>query len=462
MNYNEVKLSKTYFRAYDIRGVIDDVFNENAFYTIGRAISCRLHQLGRKEIFIGRDARLSSAALAKALAQGLMNSGIKVISLGEISSPIMYYATNTQGIDCGLMVTGSHNPSNYNGLKMVLASKTLVQADIDLLYTLVQAGNFTNAPGEYSENPCTPSYMQRIVSDIKLDRCLKVVVDAGNGVAGPIIVETLTQLGCEVIPLYCEVDGSFPNHHPDPSIAANLVDLQALVLGQHADLGLAFDGDADRLGVVTNQGKIIWPDRLMMLYVQSILKKLPGATIVYDVKCTSELARYITENGGNAHMCATGHSIVKGEMKQLNAALAGELSGHLFFNDRWYGFDDALYSACRLLEILSQTRVSLDEQFTNFPESVNTPEMPIPINDDKKFIFMEQLCQNADFPDATIIRIDGLRVEYSYGWGLVRASNTTPCLVTRFEAYDTKNLNNLMATFKAQLLNVDSSLKIPF
>jgi phosphomannomutase len=305
-------------------------------------------------------------------------------------------------------------------------------------------------------------YIQRIVGDMRLQRPLKVVVDCGNGIAGATIPQAIEQLGCEVIPLFCEVDGRFPNHHPDPTVEANLVDLRAAVLAHKADLGLAFDGDADRLGVLTNQGDIIWPDRLMMLYARDVLKSNPGATIVYDVKCSSHLSSVIEADGGVAKMCPTGHSIVKRIMKEEKAALAGEMSGHLFFKDRWYGFDDALYSACRLLEILSKSSETVSEQFLRIPDSINTPEIKIPILDEEKFSFMQRFSDMANFTDARRIVIDGLRVEFSYGWGLIRASNTTPCLVARFEAKDDASLSAIQCLFREQLHAVDQNLMVPF
>lgn len=462
MPYQQKQIDRSVFRAYDIRGVIGEQLDADSFYTIGRAISCRLSAMQRDKIFLARDGRLTSDSLAAALKQGLLDSGITVIDLGRVATPVMYYATNTQAIDSGLMVTGSHNPAEYNGIKMVLAGKTLVQADIDELYDLVVAGKYQDGSGDYQQFDIMNNYIERIVSDIKIHRPLKVVVDCGNGIAGPVIPAVIEALGCEVIPLYCEVDGRFPNHHPDPTIESNLVDLKAVVEEHKADLGLAFDGDADRLGVVTNLGEVIWPDRLMMLYAQAVLKTNPGATIVYDVKCSSHLARVIEAAHGVAMMCPTGHSIVKAVMKKEKAALAGEMSGHLFFKDRWYGFDDALYSAGRLLEIVSLSNLSVHEQFSAIPNSINTPEIKIPIAENKKFSFMQRFSDEAVFPEANIIRIDGLRVEFSMGWGLLRASNTTPCLVARFEAEDKHSLLQIQSLFKAQLKEIDEDLVVLF
>ncbi|MCC5015154.1 MULTISPECIES: phosphomannomutase/phosphoglucomutase [unclassified Legionella] len=463
MTYSQRQVERSVFRAYDIRGVIGKQLDENAFYSIGRAISCRLHALQRSKIFVARDGRLTSANLVNALKEGLLASGITVVDLGAVATPVMYYATCTQeGIDCGLMVTGSHNPSDYNGIKMVLAGKTLVQSDIDQLYELVTAGTRQDGVGKAQSFDIMNDYTNRILSDIKLQRRLKVVVDCGNGIAGPIIPQVITALGCEVIPLHCEVDGRFPNHHPDPTIEANLVDLKAMVAQHQADIGLAFDGDADRLGVISNLGEVIWPDRLLMLYARDVLSRNKEATIVYDVKCSSHLAEVIRAAGGIARMCPTGHSIVKAVMKEEQAALAGEMSGHIFFKDRWYGFDDALYSACRLLEIISASSQTVSEQFDAVPNSVNTPEIKIPIAEEEKFTFMQRFSEQAKFPDAEIITIDGLRVEFAHGWGLLRASNTTPCLVARFEAKDKASLEQIQSLFKTQLQLVNKNLVVSF
>ncbi|MDF1646460.1 MAG: phosphomannomutase/phosphoglucomutase [Legionellaceae bacterium] len=462
VTYQHREISATVFRAYDVRGVIGEQLDEHAFYMIAKAIACQLLALDRTDICLARDARLSSPILSAALKQGLLDSGINVFDLGEVPTPVMYYATKTSGIDSGLMVTGSHNPADYNGIKMVLAGKTLADADIKALYARVLSGDVKVGSGEDRPLPIVDDYMARITGDIVIKHPLRVVVDCGNGVAGRIIPQVLRKLGCEVIELYCEVDGTFPNHHPDPTVLENLEDLRSEVALHQADIGLAFDGDADRLGVVTDTCEVIWPDRLMMLYAQHILKTIPGATIVYDVKCSSHLGEVIRAAGGVSRMCPTGHSIVKGVMKQTHATLAGEMSGHIFFENRWYGFDDALYSACRLLEIIGASKQKLSTLFEAIPNSVNTPEIKIAILDEKKFDFMAQFIEQSDFPEAEQIKIDGLRVEFPNGWGLIRASNTTPCLVARFEAESATCLGEIQALFKAQLHALDESLEIPF
>lgn len=462
MVYQQKQVKASVFRAYDIRGIINEDFNEDAFYSIGLGLACRLRELNRHQIFLARDGRLTSPNLALALKQGLLESGIDVIDLGAVATPVMYYATSASKIDCGAVVTGSHNPSDYNGIKVVLAGKTLVQEDIAILYDLVNQGKRVTGLGQESAHDIMEEYGARVISDIQVRRPLKIVVDCGNGIAGPVIPRVLSALGCEVIPLYCDVDGRFPNHHPDPTIEANLTDLKKAVALHGADMGLAFDGDADRLGLITNRGEMIWPDRLMMFYSKEVLGRLPGATIVFDVKCTSHLEQVIREAGGVPKMCPTGHSIVKAVMREEHAVLAGEMSGHLFFKDRWYGFDDALYSACRLLEIISASQLTVSEQFALIPDSVITPELKIDIADENKFHFMKQFSEEADFPQARIITIDGMRVEFANGWGLLRASNTTPCLVARFEAEDETSLTHIQELFKIQMRKVDSDLMLPF
>lgn len=462
MQYNEKKVCKDVFRAYDIRGVIAPSFNEDAFYTIGRAVSVRLRDLERDQIFLGYDGRLTSPSLAAALRAGLKDSGVTVIDLGMIPTPLMYYACCTQSVDSGLMVTGSHNPADYNGIKLVLAGKTLVQSDMDRLYQITQAQQFVEGKGRFLSLSILEDYKKRLLQGLILKKPLKVVVDCGNGIAGSIVPSILQELGCEVIPLYCEVDGHFPNHHPDPTVESNLVALKQCVIDHRADLGLAFDGDGDRLGVITDKTEILWPDRLIMYYAKAILKKLPNRIVAYDVKCSSLLAEEIRKAGGIPRMCPTGHSLVKSVMRETDAVLAGEMSGHLFFKDDWYGFDDALYSACRLLVQISESPLSISQQFTAIPNSMNTPELKIPVTEDSKFGIMKKFLEQADFPDATMLKIDGLRVEFDQGFGLLRASNTTPCLVARFEAKDEQTLQKIQQRFKTALLAIDESLLVPF
>lgn len=460
--YQICPVDHSIFRAYDIRGIVGPQLNENVFYTIAKAIAYRLHALGRHQIVLAKDGRLTSPDLARALSAGLLDSGIDVIDLGSVPTPVMYYATHVSGVDSGVMITGSHNPSEYNGIKIVLAGTTLAQSDIQVLYDLIQAKSYQQGLGEYKTLSNLQNYSQRIVSDVVLQRPLRVVADCGNGIGGVIVPQLLRQLGCEVIELFCDIDGRFPHHHPDPSVEENLLDLKAAVQQHHADIGVAFDGDADRLGVVTDQGNIIWPDRLLMFYAPHVLRSNPAGTIVFDVKCSKHLAKVIEHEGGKAKMCPTGHSLVKKVMIDEDALLAGEMSGHIFFKDRWYGFDDAVYSACRLLEIISKSQRTVDALFSDVPDSLTTPEIKIPIAEDKKFEVINAFTQNAEFPGAVLIRIDGLRVEFADGWGLLRASNTTPCLVARFEAKDEASLREIQVLFRTQLQALDASLEIPF
>jgi phosphomannomutase/phosphoglucomutase len=360
------------------------------------------------------------------------------------------------------MVTGSHNPANYNGLKIVLGGKTLADGEIKKLYQNCMEENFCQGQGSLLNLNVVPAYIARITSDITLGRPLKIVIDAGNGITGRVAPELYRQLGCEVIELFCEVDGEFPNHHPDPSVLKNLETLIATVKKEKADIGFAFDGDGDRLGVVTNKGEVIWPDRQMMCFAKEILEREQGATILFDVKCSKHLPEVILREKGIPFMWKTGHSYIKNKMKELGSALAGEMSGHIFFKDRWYGFDDALYSGARLLEIISKVHTDVSEFFASLPNSFNTPELQIPIPDSKKFELMKQLANSAKFPEGSITTIDGLRVDFPYGFGLVRPSNTTPNLVLRFEADSQENLEAIKQLFKKQLLAVNSDLVFPF
>lgn len=461
-NYCSNKIRREVFRAYDIRGIIGKDLDENSFYSLGQTIAVRLKELERTEILVARDVRITSEDLTKALINGLLDSGINVFDLGVVSTPVMYFATHTTQIDSGLMVTGSHNSKEFNGIKMVLAGTTLANNDIDLLYQINQKNIYPTGTGKYQKYNILNEYIEYIVKNIIIKNPLKIVVDCGNGVAGPIVIEILKKLNCEIIELYCEPDGNFPNHHPDPTVEENLIDLKKVVIQNNADIGLAFDGDADRLGVITNSGELIWPDRLMMLYAKHLLQTNKGATIVYDVKCSYNLKKVIEENGGISSMCPTGHSIVKAKMKEQQAILAGEMSGHIFFKDRWFGFDDALYSACRLLEIISQEDETVSQQFAKIPNSKNTPEIKIPMEDKDKFSFVSSFVNNSSFPDGEKILIDGIRVEFECGWGLLRASNTSPCLVARFEAQDDFTLADIKAQFKKQLHAINANLNLEF
>ncbi len=439
------------FRAYDIRGVVGRGLSTEVVEVIGRAIGSEAAARGVQEVVVARDGRLSSPELAAALGTGLRAAGRDVIDIGQVPTPVMYFSTYHLGTGSGVVVTGSHNPPDYNGLKIMLAGETLSGDAITALYERIRDRDFVDGVGSMRTQDVVGDYIKRIADDITLHRPLKLVVDCGNGVAGEIAPRVLRALGCEVDELYCEVDGTFPNHHPDPSDPDNLTELIERVRRLGADVGLAFDGDGDRLGVVDASGKIIWPDRQLMLYATDILSRLPGADIIFDVKCSSHLARVITENAGVPVMWRTGHSLIKAKLKESGAPLAGEMSGHIFFNDRWDGFDDGIYTAARLLEILAMDGRSSTDVFADLPETVSTPELKVTLEEGEPPQVIERLKEKARFPEARVTTIDGLRVDFPDGWGLVRASNTTPCLVLRFEADTEEALERIRGQFRALL-----------
>jgi len=457
-----VEIDTSIFRAYDIRGVVDQSLTINTTRLIGRAIGSEALQRGRNTIVVGRDGRLSGPSLSEALISGITSTGCDVKYIGCVPTPVLYFATYYLDTQSGVVVTGSHNPPDYNGLKIVIDGETLSGESIQSLRERIEARNFISGEGSVEEINVVPDYIERIRGDVTVARPLKVVVDCGNGVAGGVIPPLLKSLGCEVTELFCEVDGNFPNHHPDPSKAENMQDLIAAVGANQADIGLAFDGDGDRLGVVTADGCIIWPDRVLMLYAIDILNRNPGGQIIYDVKCTRYLDSIIREHGGEPLMWKTGHSFIKSKIKETGALLAGEMSGHIFIKERWYGFDDALYAAARLLEILAMDERGSTEVFAALPDSVNTPEINVAMREGEPPIFINQLLENAHFEGATVSTIDGLRADFEDGWGLVRASNTTPVLVLRFEADNDEALARIMGDFRRVMLQVNMHLSLPF
>lgn len=446
------------FRAYDIRGVVGEDLSEDIARTIGMAIGSEAEARGQQALVVGCDGREYSPALAEALIEGLTASGRDVINVGAVPTPVLYYATHTSTTRSGVMVTGSHNPPEYNGFKIVLDGKTLVDQDIAALYERVQSGNFSSGSGSVSDMDIVPDYMDAIADDVVVAQPLKVVIDCGNGIAGSIAPELLDSLGCEAIPLFCEVDGSFPNHHPDPTKPENLADLISTVQSQGADLGIGLDGDGDRLVAVTAEGDIVWPDRMLMLFAKDVVSRNPGSDVVYDVKCTRHLNSVISGFGGRPIISRSGHSFVKEKIAETGAMLGGELSGHICFSERWFGFDDGLYSAARLLEIVGSQEDGLSDLLSEFPDSVSTPEIHIPIDDEEKFTLIEALMASADFEDATITTLDGLRVDFSDGWGLVRASNTEPALTLRFEADNGQALDEIKSEFKELLQEIRQDL----
>jgi phosphomannomutase/phosphoglucomutase len=452
------------FRAYDIRGVVGKTLTPDIVYDIGRAFGSEAKEKGAQTIVVGRDGRGSSLALSSALIQGLCDAGRDVIDIGQAPTPVLYFATHYLSARSGIMVTGSHNPAEYNGLKLVLQGETLAEEAVQKLYHRIVSGDYipSASRGTVSQQALTADYMARVAGDVNLVRELKVVVDCGNGVAGDVAPQLLRVLGCDVVELYCEVDGRFPNHHPDPSQPENLQDLIAAVKQHQADIGIALDGDGDRLGVVDSRGHILWPDRQMMLFAMDILKEHPGGMIIYDVKSSRDLRRVIEEYGGQPLMWKTGHSLLKAKLKETGALMAGELSGHLFLNDRWYGFDDALYAMARLLEIVARDKRPSAEIFKQLPEAISTPEIRVALAEGVPFNLVERLKAQAKFPGAQLITLDGIRAEFDDGWGLVRASNTTPNLTFRFEATSVEALKQVQKIFRDAVLAIEPRLKLPF
>jgi len=450
------------FRAYDIRGRAGDTLTAEIVRQLGLAIGSEATAKADQVVIVGRDARLSSPELFKALIDGLQASGRDVIDIGTVPSPVLYFAAKTLPSHSAVMLTGSHNPAEDNGLKIVIGGRTLVEEDIKALKTRIENQDFTSGSGGYSQQSVSSEYVERVASDVVLARPFHVVVDAGNGIAGPIATRVLEALGCTVTPLFCEPDGSFPNHQPDPSRLENLEDLQRAVVSNNAQLGVAFDGDGDRLGIVTSSGEAIFADRLMMLLAKHVLVSNPGADIIFDVKCSRDLVGVISSNGGRPLMCRTGHSYLKAKLAETGAPLAGEMSGHIIFNDRWFGFDDAIYAAARVLEILSMESGDADVVFAAFPRSASTPELSVAVAEDFKQPFMSALTRKAAFDGGTVNTLDGIRVDFPDGWGLVRASNTTASLVMRFEGRDEAALKRIQQLFKTQIASVEPGLALPF
>ena len=455
-------MNPSIFRAYDIRGIVDQTLTAEDVMHIGAALGSEALRIGEKSMIIGRDGRLSGPVLFEHLCQGILSTGCDVIDIGIVPTPLLYYAAQVLNTSSGVMLTGSHNPAEYNGLKILLGKETLAETGIKKIYQDILQQNYKKGDGYLSSLEMIERYIVHVSRIIQLKRPLKVVVDCGNGVAGCVVPALYRQLCCEVIELYCDIDGHFPNHHPDPSQLENLTDLIQAVKTHQADIGLAFDGDGDRLGVITNQGEVIWADRQLMLFAKDLLTRQPGAKIIYDVKCTNLLEKMIQSLGGEPIMWKTGHSLIKSKMLETQAALAGEMSGHLFFKEGWYGFDDAIYAGARLLKILSETTKESSALFQEIPNSVNTPELKLTVEEDEKFLLMQRLIDSANFPSAEHITIDGLRVNFADGWGLVRPSNTTPCLVLRFEAESEAILLKIQNLFRELLLTVKSDWVLPF
>ena len=450
------------FKAYDIRGVVGRTLTPEIVETIGHGIGSEARARDQSAITIGYDGRLSGPTLAAALARGIQKAGVNVIDIGCVTTPMVYFAGFHLKTHSGVAVTGSHNPPDYNGLKMVLGGETLAGEAIQKLRLRIENGDLVRGAGGYSRQDIARDYIERIVTDVRLARPLKIVVDCGNGVAGAFAPELYRRLGCEVIGLFCDVDGTFPNHHPDPSVPDNLRDLQQALKTTDTAVGLAFDGDGDRLGVVTRRGSVIYPDRQLMLFAKDVLSRNPGATVIYDVKSTRSLGPWIERHGGRPLLWKTGHSFIKAKMAETGALLAGEMSGHVFFKERWYGFDDGLYAGARLLELLSSEQ-DIDATLHGLPDSVSTPELQIRLNEGENYALIERMQQTARFDDPReVITIDGLRVEYADGFGLARASNTTPVIVLRFEADNNAALQRIQEDFRRVLMRAKPGVSLPF
>ena len=447
---NEV-IQKNIFKAYDIRGIVDTELTDDTVYKIGQAVGSDAINKKQKVISVGYDGRLSSPRLCVNLTQGLLSTGINVINIGLVTTPILYFSTHSLKTKTGIMITGSHNPANYNGFKIVINDETLSSNTIEDLYKKIIDNNFVIGKGFASEKDVIPQYKEEIKNSISLKRPMKIAIDCGNGAAGICAQELYESLNMEVETLFSEVDGNFPNHHPDPSKPENLRDLQKALANGKSEIGLAFDGDADRLGVVTKSGEIIYPDRQLLLFAKYVLKDRPNRPIIFDVKCTRHLFSWITSHGGKPIIWKTGHSLIKSKMKEINAPLAGEMSGHTFFNDRWYGFDDGIYAGARLVEILSNFE-NPSEILEALPKSICTPEININVMEGQQHEIIKKIQKEESFKDSIeVLKIDGVRVEYSYGFGLMRASNTTPVVVLRFEADSEEMLKKISDEFKTIL-----------
>ena len=457
-----IPLPKEIFKAYDIRGIVGKTLTPQIVEAIGHAIGSEALTRSQKTLAIGRDGRLSGPELSAALARGIRKSGVNVIDIGMVATPMLYFATYHLQTHSGVMITGSHNPPDYNGIKMVLGDETLSGESVQRLRTRIESNDLAQGGGGYQQKNITDEYLNRITSDIKLGRPMKIVVDCGNGVAGAFAPRLYRNLGCDVEELFCQVDGTFPNHHPDPTQPENLKDVMRALKSGDAEIGLAFDGDGDRLGVVTRDGKIIYADRQLMLFAADMLARNPGAEIIFDVKCTRNLFSWIREHGGKPILWKTGHSLIKKKMRETGALLAGEMSGHIFFKERWYGFDDGLYAGARLLEYLSHLPDS-NAALNNLPDSVNTPELHLQLQEGENYALIEKLQKTARFENAKdVITIDGLRVEYADGFGLARSSNTTPVIVLRFEADNQTALKRIQEDFRKVILAAKPDAVLPF
>ena len=453
-----MKLNEHIFRANDIRGIAYEDLNQEVVINLGKALGSEAQDRGLSEFIIGRDGRLSSPDIFEWLSSGVISSGCNVIDIGIVTSPMFYHSTFSLSSSSGVVITGSHNPGDYNGFKIVFQNNSTSSEEITFLKNRVINKDFRRGNGLLKSENIEESYINRIVDSINIEKKLDISIDCGNGAAGIVAKKVYERLGCNVIELYGEVDGSFPNHHPDPSKIENMQDLINSVEINNSSIGLAFDGDADRLGVISPEGEMIYPDRQMILFAKQVIQNNPNSKIVFDVKCSKLLSDAIINYGGEPLICKTGHTFIKQKIRETDAQLGGEMSGHIFFNDRWPGFDDGIYAGARMLEIIAASGEK--NIFYNVPNLVSTPEINIPVSDDKKFEIVEKFIENSHFDDALIIDIDGIRVEFERGWGLLRASNTSPVLVLRFEAETENDLENIKNLFNQNLKSIDPELNI--
>ncbi len=453
MNFNP-----SIFRAYDIRGIAYQDLSKDLVISVGKALGTSIIKRGLDGINVGRDGRLSSPDMFKWLTQGIISTGCNVVDLGIVPTPLLYFSTYKLQYNNGVVITGSHNPSEYNGFKIVIENKSLFGEEIQTIKKIIESLDYSEGEGKKKEDKVIEAYLKELASNVKLKRKVKVVIDCGNGATSVLAKECYKRLGCEVIDLFSDLDGNFPNHHPDPSKPENMKDLIEKVISSGAEIGIAFDGDGDRLGVVSSLGEIIYPDMQMIMFSEEVLKNMQGSKIVYDVKCSKLLPESITRNGGIPVISKTGHSFIKNKIREVSAALGGEMSGHIFFNDRWPGFDDAIYSGARMLEIVSTQPAEVD-LFASLPNLTSTPEINIETEDNKKFLYVEEFKSSMNFPDANVVDIDGVRVEFDYGWGLLRASNTSPVLVLRFEAIDENSLEKIKDKFRNVLRKINPGLE---
>ena len=457
-----MKVNSEIFRAYDIRGIAGKELTEEGIFYIGKAIGTLILSEGRKSLLTARDGRISGPSLLKSFQEGVLASGCNVTDLGLVPTPLLYFATFKTKIPDGVMLTGSHNPKNYNGLKIVINKKSMTGQKIEEIKNMISNDNYFNGSGEMNNLEIKKNYLIEMQEKIRLDSKLKVCLDCGNGVGGLVAPDAFKILGIDLIELFSNVDGEFPNHHPDPSNIENLKDLQNKVLETNSDLGIALDGDGDRVGLVDNKGEVIFPDTYMMLLAEDVLEKHQSGSIVYDIKCSNNLKNVILNSNGNPVVSRTGHSYIKSKIIEENALLGGEMSGHIFFNDDWYGFDDGIYSALRLIEILSKRKSSPHQIFANYPKNYSTPEINIPISDKRKFEIIEVLKPIVNKNEYKLVDIDGIRLEKENCWGLIRASNTSPNLVLRFEGKSEQDLNEIKNYFKEILSKIDIQKNIFF